>query len=253
MFVLLKIILWFIRPLIWAIILFAWGLLSRRPVRKKRLIWSAFAVLLFFSNPAIIRGFLSAYEPAPVAMDKLGSYQAGIVLGGFVAYNKQDDRGYFNPASDRFIQTALLYKTGHIRKVIVPAGNGYIVGHNFQEAEYVRQRLVELGVPTTDIYTDTESRNTLENAQNTKRILDTAHLGGPFLLISSAMHLPRARKVFDKQGIPVQLFPCDFTSRFRSNNFIEDYLLPTPIALQSWDAWLKELLGMVTYRVTGKG
>ncbi|RYY89935.1 MAG: YdcF family protein [Chitinophagaceae bacterium] len=253
MFILLKIILWFIRPLIWVIILAAWGMLTKKPARRKWLLGAAFGVLLLFSNPAIIRGLLSAYEPAPVAMEKLGTYNAGIVLGGFVAYNMQDDRGYFNPAADRFIETALLYKTGHIRKVIVPAGNGYIVGHNFKEAEFIKQRLVELGVPASDIYTDTESRNTLENAQNTRRILHTAHLEGPFLLISSAMHLPRARKVFDKQGIPVQLFPCDFTSRFRSNNFIEDFLLPTPAALQAWDAWLKELLGMVTYKITGKG
>ncbi|TCJ14313.1 YdcF family protein [Flaviaesturariibacter flavus] len=253
MFILLKVLLWFFRPLVWIVILLVWARLTRRAHWKKRLYGAAIAALLFFSNPAIIRGLLSAYEPAPVPIEAVKPHSAGIVLGGFVAYNVRDGKGYFNSAGDRFIQTALLYKAGKIHKIIVPAGNGYIVQHGFSEAAFIRDHFVRLGIPATDIYLDSASRNTLENAQNTKRILDTAHLPGPYLLISSAAHLPRARRVFDKLQIPVELFPCDFVSRARSNNFVEDYLLPSSTALATWDGYLKELLGTMTYKLTGKG
>ncbi|WP_460572105.1 YdcF family protein [Flaviaesturariibacter terrae] len=253
MFVLLKVILWFFRPLIWVIVLFAWGLLTKKPLRKRRLIGAAFGLLLFFSNPAIINALYRAYEPNPVALEQAGQYSAGIVLGGFVNYNQKDDAGYFNSASDRFIQAALLYKTGHLRKLIIPAGNGYIVEHGFQEATFAKEKLVQLGIPEGDIYTDVRSRNTLENAQNTKHIIDSLQLKGPFLLISSAAHLPRARPVFEKLGVPVELFPCDFISRGVGNNLFEDYLLPQSTALRNWDSFIKEILGVITYRITGKG
>jgi uncharacterized SAM-binding protein YcdF (DUF218 family) len=253
LFILLKVILWFFRPLIWIIILFLWAFLTRRPYLKKRLYGTGIAALLFFTNPAIIRGLLGAYETAPVPMETLKPHSAGIVLGGFVSYNAQDNRGYFNGAADRFVQTALLYKTGKIKKIIVPAGNGYIVRNRFSEAAFIRNRFLELGVPASDILLDTESRNTLENAQNTKRILDTARLPGPYVLISSASHLPRARRVFDKLGVPVTLFPCDFNARIRSNNIVEDYLFPSTRASLDWDVLVKELLGLATYKLTGKG
>jgi uncharacterized SAM-binding protein YcdF (DUF218 family) len=252
MFILLKVILWFCRPIIWIIVLLLWARLTRRLLWKKRLYALAIAFLIFFSNPAIIRGLMLHYETPPVEMASLRPHSAGIVLGGFISYNASEDRGYFNPAADRFVQTALLYKTGHIRKIIVPAGNGYITENNFTEARYIRDRFVELGIPASDIYLDLQSRNTLENAQFTKRILDTAQLPGPYLLISSASHLPRARRVFEKLGMPVTLFPCDHIARIRANNFIEDYLLPSAGALRTWDVYIKEMLGVITYKLSGK-
>jgi uncharacterized SAM-binding protein YcdF (DUF218 family) len=253
MFVLLKIILWFIRPLVWAFILFGWALLTKADPRKKRLFIAGTFILFFFSNPFFIRALLKGYEPQPVPVQQAGRYSAGIVLGGFISYNMEEHQGFFNTAGDRFIQTALLYKTGHINKIIVPAGNGYIAQHGFKEAYYIRDRLVELGVPFTDIYTDTESRNTFQNAVYTKEILDTIQLKPPYLLISSAMHLPRAQLVYKKLGMPVVLFPCDYRSRSTANNLVEDYLLPSPTALQQWDGFLKELLGIMTYKLTGEG
>lgn len=253
MFILLKIILLFFRPLVWVVILLLWAWLTKKPHWKRRLFGAGLITLLVFSNPAIINALYRAYEPDPVPLEKTGTYGAGIVLGGFVNYNLHDDAGYFNGASDRFIQAALLYKTGHVRKLIIPAGNGYIVKHGFQEATWAKERLVQLGIPEGDIYTDVLSRNTLENAQNTRKIIDSLHLPGPFLLISSASHLPRARPVFEKLGIPVTLYPCDFVSRGVGNNFLEDYILPQSTALKNWDSLIKEWLGVITYKITGKG
>jgi uncharacterized SAM-binding protein YcdF (DUF218 family) len=164
MFILLKIILFFFRPLIWIIILFLLGLFTRNEKRKKNFFRTGLIFLLFFSNPFIIKKLVTLYEVKPVQLPPSAKYNAGILLGGMVAYNARDDRGYFNGASDRFIQTALLYKTGHINHIIVAAGNGYLTKNNFSEAAFIKQRLMELGIPGETIFTDTSSRNTLENA-----------------------------------------------------------------------------------------
>src|SRR5690242_20193558 len=113
MFILLKILLLLFRPLIWVLLLFAWGLLTKSVKRKKILFSTSFILLLFFTNPFIIRQCISWYEIKPVQLPPTAKYNAGILLGGMVGYNRYDHQGYFNPAADRFIETALLYKTGH--------------------------------------------------------------------------------------------------------------------------------------------
>ena len=253
MFILLKILLYFLRPVIWIVAIFIVAFFTKKEIRKRSLYTSGFILLLFFSNPFIIRQLLKWYEEKPVQLSAAEKYNTGIVLGGFVSYNKKEDKGYFNDACERFIQTALLYKTGRINKIIVAAGNGYIVNHDFKEADYIRQKLVDLGIPAVDILTDPYSRNTLENAVNSKKIIDSAHINGPFLLISSAMHLPRAKMVFIKNGINVKPYPCDFSSKDVGNNLLEDYILPSAFALFQWDNLIKEIAGVVGYKITGKG
>jgi uncharacterized SAM-binding protein YcdF (DUF218 family) len=253
MFVLLKILLYLFRPLVWILILFVVALITKNEKRKRLLFKISIIALFFFTNPFIIRKCITWYEVKPVAMQTLPKYNAGILLGGVVSYNRNDDQGYFNPAADRFIQTALLYKTGHINNVIVAAGNGYITKNNFREALFIKQRLTELGIPAEQIFTDTSSRNTLENARFSKKIIDSFHIQGPFLLISSAMHLPRAQLVFKKAGVIADPYPCDFASKHIANNFFEDYVLPSSSALSQWDSWIKEIVGTGTYKITGKG
>ena len=213
---------------------------------------TAILLLLFFSNPFFFRILARAYEKKPVVLHSNEKYEAGIVLGGFVSYNVKTDEAYFNPASDRFIETALLYKKGNIGKIIIAAGNGYVVKHNFQEASFIKDRLVELGIPQQDIFTDGLSRNTYENAVNSKKICDSVHLNGPFLLISSAMHLPRAENLFIKQKLDIRSYPCDFMTRNIANNFWEDYLLPSSLTLNNWDIFIKELFGLVIYKIIGR-
>ena len=136
-----------------------------------------------------------------------------------------------------------------IRHILVPAGNGYMVQHNFTEASFIKERLFQLGIPDTAILVDGLSRNTLENAINAKKILDAARFPGPFLLVSSAMHLPRARLAFEKLGVHVVPYPCDFSSKAVGNNLLEDYLLPSAVALNKWDNLLKEIAGILVYRM----
>lgn len=252
MFVLLKLLLLLFRPLVWIFFLFSFALLTKKEARRKISFRLAFVLLLFFTNPFIISILIEAYETEPVQLASSQRFDAGILLGGMVSYSADDNRGYFNNVSDRFIQTALLYKKGHIQNIIVAAGNGYLTETNFSEARFIKENLVQLGVPLEKIYTDSASRNTLENSLYAKRLADSARLTGSFLLISSAMHLPRAGKLFRKAGIKATLYPSNFLSRGIRDNILDDYLLPSSDALNKWDNLIKELVGTMTYWVTGK-
>jgi uncharacterized SAM-binding protein YcdF (DUF218 family) len=252
MFLIGKLLALFLKPLTWIIILFISGLITKSATRKKRLFLCTVVLLLVFSNPFLFRNIVRSYETQQVTLSAAESYNTGILLGGFVSYNVKEDKAYFNTAVDRFVQTALLYKQGHIKNIVVAAGNGYIVDHDFQEASFARDKLIALGIDAEHIYTDPYSRNTYENAVNTRKIMDSLQLKGTSLLISSAFHLPRAQLLFRKQGIDVRPFPCDFMAQNIANNFWEDYLLPSAKVLSGWDVLMKEWVGIITYKVQGK-
>jgi len=252
MFVILKLLLFLFKPLVWVILVFIYALLTKNSRRKKIAFRVTFGLLIFFTNPFIYRSALGAYELEPVQLAPTQKFNTGILLGGMVSYNKKEDKGYFNNVADRFIQTALLYKQGHIEHILVAAGNGYITKNNFSEAAYIKTHLIQLGVPADRIYIDTKSRNTEENARYAKQLADSAGLTGPYLLISSAMHLRRAEKLFRKGGLEPTLYPCNFIAQDKGNNFLEEYLLPSSDAFARWDNLIKEVVGMAVYAVTGK-
>jgi len=252
MFLLGKLLLLLLKPLTWILIIFLIGLISKNLKKKKRFILASFVMLLFFSNPFFCRVLVKMYETKPVVLQANENFQAGIVLGGFVSYNDKTGGAYFSEASDRFIETVLLYKTGHISKIIVSGGNGYAIKNAFQEAYFVKDRLVQAGVLPQDILTEGLSRNTYQNAVYTKRICDSMHLTGPFLLISSAIHIPRAEALFKKQQMDVRPYPCDFLAQTLANNFWEDYLIPSSYTLYEWDLFLKEITGLLVYKIIGR-
>ena len=252
MFLIGKLFLLLLKPLTWIIVLFLAGLFSKNQNRKKKLIVAGFVALLVLSNPFLFRIVAKNYETKAIILKADEKYEAGILLGGFVFYNIKEKRASFNPAADRFIQTALLYKNQHISKIIIAAGNGYVAKHDFQEAVFAKEQLVRLGIPAEAIFTDPYSRNTYENALNTKKIFDSLQISGPSLLISSAMHLPRAEKLFRKQGLSVKPYPCDFITQNISNNFWDDYLLPSSKTLSDWDSFIKELTGTLIHKLQGR-
>ena len=251
MFIVLKILLFLFRPIIWIVLLFLLSAFQKNEKRKRLLFRLGMILLLFFSNPFVIGKLIGWYEAPPLALRKEQTFKAGILLGGFVSYNLKDDAGYFNPASDRFIQTALLYKQGNISNIIIAAGNGYIVKHGFREATFAKQHLVTLGIPDSVIYVDGVSKNTEQNAVYSKSIIDSTQLKGPFLLITSALHIPRAKWIFEKYGVPVTPYPCGFASKNTGNNFLEDVFLPSAAALRDWNFLIKEWIGLLVYKIKG--
>lgn len=195
-----------------------------------------------------------AYQPEKYSLQNGETFSAGIVLGGFAGMNKTDLKTYFNESADRFLQTALLYKGGNIKKIIIAAGDPSIVNKNdFREADFAEEQFIKLGVPVSDIFIDRNSRNTAENAANSKKIVDSLGLAGPYLLITSAMHMPRAEKTFVKAGLNIKAYPCAYTATPFEQYAFEDYILPSATALRNWGGYLKEVIGMLMYKLLGRG
>jgi uncharacterized SAM-binding protein YcdF (DUF218 family) len=131
--------------------------------------------------------------------------------------------------------------------LLISGGNGKPDNNHFREAAWVKTQLVDLGVPDSVIFAEDHSDNTEDNAVYSKHLLDSLQLSPPYLLISSAFHIPRASLIFKKSGLPVDPFPCNYTEG--RDAFSVDDLLPRPSVLLDWDRYLKEAVGYWWYKL----
>jgi uncharacterized SAM-binding protein YcdF (DUF218 family) len=220
----------------------------KNPKLKKRLYITVILIFLIFGNRFIYNKLVMAWQPKPANLSQ--HYEAGIVLGGFTNFDKHNI-GFLNGSSDRFIETEKLYRQGIIKKIIVSGGSGSLDQSKPKEAGFVREQFMEQGIPATDIYFENESRNTFENAKNCKLILDSLHLKGPVVLITSAMHMPRALNIFRKTGYEIIPYPSNY-EEIDIKFSIEDYFIPDLYTLSSWQKFLKEIVGSTIFKLTGK-
>ena len=221
-------------------------------MRKRQTTGLALILMLFFTNSWIIQNLMLRYQTNPKPMAAGEQYSAGILLGGLAGYDESYKQGFFNQSSDRFIQTVRLYKEGHIRKVIVSGGNAIFAGDDFREADFLVENLLAIGVLKEDILSEREAINTIENSRLTHRITDSLQLRGPFVLITSAFHMPRAMKIFANEGMQVRPFPCAYLVLPSDKRFGLLSLLPSVNALSLWNIYLKEQVGNLSIRLQKK-
>ena len=236
-------------PFNWIIILLLFAWIFRKRRIKKVLLIGAACVFVIFGNSWLLNLAAKNYQPARISMDSIPVYSCGIVAGGFAGVDN-DAHGYFNSSADRFIQAVKLYKTGRVNHLLISGGNAKTTNPDFHEAAFVKKELIQFGVPDSVIFIEDLSNNTADNAVNSKHILDSVHLQPPFLLITSAFHMPRALATFRDAGLAVDGFPAHFTDGMDSFSF--DDLLPRVSVLLTWDNVFKEFLGYVYYRNKGK-
>jgi uncharacterized SAM-binding protein YcdF (DUF218 family) len=250
-FILSKLLNFLLSPFNWLLLILIWMLLTKKPVRKKRLGIAAICMFLFFSNPYIIHKLTIGWQAKQKTFVPGEQYQAGILLAGFVGFEFKNKQGYYGAAADRFIQAVRLYKLGHIKKILITGGSGSILRQQYKEADFVKDQLLQMGVAPADILSDNQSRNTFENAVNSKQLLDSLQIKGPYLLITSAMHMKRSVRVFTKVGVATVPYPCHYTS-INNPQLFWNAITPTYKAFEGWDNFLKEAIGLLVYQITGK-
>lgn len=249
-FILSKLLLFLLIPFTWIMILLIWIYFAKSARLKRKLTILTVCITVIFSNPWFYKKATLAWQTSKKNLSPNEAYEVGILLTGMVQFDKYN-QGFFGSASDRFIQTAALYHTGKIKKILVTGGSGSLLYDYPAEAEYLKNVLVSNAVPEKDIIVEPLSRNTYENAIFSKKIIDSLQLKPPFLLITSAFHMPRSSAVFKKAGIQFVPYPCDY--KVVEEKFsVDDVLMPDAKLLKNWSDLLKEIIGLAAYKITGK-
>lgn len=209
-------------------------------------------LLSLCSTPVVSDYFVAKWERrfAPVKAGESVSADAAIVLGGAVEGpvppGVEENLG---DGVDRLLRASRLYKSGKVERILVSGGNLPWLNVPVSEAEIMKNLLIEWGVPEGAILVEDKSRNTRENAVNAQRVLAAEKVDGA-LLVTSALHMPRAMAVFRRAGVRVVASPTDYLVVDRGQRGIMDYL-PDAGALRNTTALLREVVGMVYYKLNG--
>ena len=163
-----------------------------------------------------------------------------VVLGGGYTWNAQWAPGsnLINNSLPRLTEGVRLWRDNPGAKLIFTGG---AAGSNPVSAAETGARVAEsLGVPRSDIITLTSPKDTEEEAAAVKQAIGDA----PFLLVTSASHMPRAMIFFRNAGLNPLPAPANQLAIDSPLNLWER-VIPSPVWLMHSDRAGYETLGRV--------
>ena len=184
--------------------------------------------------------------PAPAELAKVDGI---IVLGGALDAALSADRGQpaLNDAADRMTQAVMLTRKFPAAKLVFTGGPSPYDPAGPREADAAKLLFTALGVDPARMQFETESRTSWENAEFTHAVVHPAE-GEIWLLVTSAMHMPRAIGTFRAVGMDLTAYPVGYKSYHgeikRMNRFVE--------RLQLLDEAAHEWAGLAYYRLRGR-
>lgn len=197
--------------------------------------------------PDLLTSFLEKRYPVPAALPKV---DAVVVLSGVINLKLSTSEYIeFQESVERIIAGIQIVKQGYTRTLLISGGTGSLYHQETKEAPLLRQFAINFGIPESQILMESISRNTYENAVQTQRLIQEHGLS-QIILVTTAIHLPRAMACFHKLGIEPIAYPVDFQlapeKEYRLSN-----LLPELGAIQRSSAILHEYIGLLAYKLAG--
>lgn len=128
-----------------------------------------------------------AYNAKPIKSD-------AIIVLGCAVYGKNPSPFF----KERLNEAIKLYKEGLGKYIIVSGGKG--LGEDISEAEAGNGYLLKNGIPDNTILKDDKSYSTLQNLENSKKIMDQKSLKTA-IIVSNKFHLKRASIIAKEAGI----------------------------------------------------
>ena len=182
-------------------------------------------------------------------MNKSEVYDAGIVLSGFMGRDKESGSLSFGEGADRLTEGLIQYRKGRIKTIVISGGSGSMLDDT-RESTLAKAFLIEnCSVPDSVILIDTVSRNTYENAFETKKIMNSAGLRSA-IMITSAWHMRRAEGCFKKVGLDVVVHPID--GMYHGQRFNpSDLIIPDTRNIVRWENLMHEIAGIIIYKFQG--
>ena len=234
-------------------------ILYRKPAWQRLVLLLALVVLWLGSTRWIALGMVRSLEWRYLPMTQMPSADAIVLLGGgteSAEYPRQTVE--LNSSGDRVLYAAWLYKQGKAPHILLSGGLIDWLDTGNTPAEDMAVILDMMGVPKEALWLESTSRNTYENAVNSRKFLNEKGINR-IILVTSALHMPRSVDLFKHQGFDVIPAPTDYSvtqaawQRLTDPNLATQLLnlMPNIDNLSSVTRALKEYLGMLVYRLRG--
>ncbi|MCS7246635.1 MAG: YdcF family protein [Anaerolineales bacterium] len=238
------------------VLLLCASLLYRFPRLSRSMVWTAFLLLWLGGNRLVAYHLARALEWQYLPPESVPEVEVMVVLGGgTLAAAPPRVMPEVNGAGDRLLYAARLYHEGKAAKILLSGGAiEWYTPSSPNPAAEMASLLQWMGVPEEALILEGHSQNTLQNAQFSKAILEKMGVHR-ILLVTSAMHMPRSVRAFERQGFEVIPAPTDYTvtqsgwQRMTTPTLANLLLnlIPTADNLSLTTRALKEILGTTVY------
>ncbi|WP_291926035.1 YdcF family protein [Limnohabitans sp.] len=183
--------------------------------------------------------------PPPEAV---GRHVGVIVLGGATEhpgiYQAHGQVPLGQAAERMSVPVGLLRQHAQLQ-LVFSGGEGRLLATGVSEAVLAKAFYEQQGVDMRRVILESGSRTTRENALQVAALLGK-RCQEPWLLVTSAWHMPRPVPEFEAVGCKVTPYPVDF--RTGDATLWAEYSLARSLLL--WQTALHEWLGLGVYRVT---
>ncbi len=249
MFVVSKLLSAMTQPVFWLALW--WGVALLGLMRWRRpavlMLWAGWLMLGLLGFRALPDALLRPLENRFVVPDAatVERHAGVIVLGGAVAHPDSflaHGQVPLGESAERMtVPVGWMRQHPHMQ-LVFSGGEGRLLTTGVTEADLARVFYQEQGLDMSRVQLESRSRNTWENAQQVAALLGERCLE-PWLLVTSAWHMPRAVSAFAATGCQVTPYPVDFRTG-ASTPWTEYALVPS---LWRWQIALHEWLGLWVY------
>lgn len=231
-----------------------WGsaliLLGRGRRSAIAMLWAGLLALGLLGVQAIPDALLRPLENRyPVPPDEYIERHVGIIVLGGATEHPNIFRAHgqipLGEAAERMTVPLALMRQHPGLELVFSGGEGRLIKTDMPEAELARVFFREQGLDWRRVRLEDGSRTTRENAIQVAALLGDRRKE-PWLLVTSAAHMPRAMAEFEAVGCRATPYPVDF--RTGSSTSLTEYSLAR--SLLRWQVALHEWLGMAVYEWT---
>ena len=232
-------------PITIILFLLIWAVVSKR--RLPAIL--AMLLLLITSSPIVSNqmiAYIDGQEPKK-SIEDFNVADSIVVLSGMISpIMTNQGIGYEWGDPDRFFGGVELIKAGKAKTIIFTGGIRPWQTKIKPEGQILAKFAEEFGVPISEIIVTKDVLNTQDEARAVRELL-TQNNTNKIILVTSAFHMPRASKLFQKEGIEVQTYSVDYKTDITDITPID--FLPSADAFYMFQLSLRELIGRAYYRL----
>ncbi len=232
----------FVLPIMLFIIVILIGLIKN----KKKFIYLAVGVLYIISTPIFSNNFFKLVEGNEYRkpISTIDSADAIVVLSGMLEINEVGDSTYVEWGDpDRFFGGLALFKAGKAQKLVFTGGKMPWDKVKRTEGEVLKDYAISSGIPSDKILVTKDVENTADEAVAVKELISPSRR---IILVTSAYHMYRAKKLFEREGFSVVSYNVDYKAGRNKETVTMDFL-PNTVSLMLTETGIREMIGRIYY------
>ena len=220
---------------------------------KKKLIYIGIGVLYIISTPIFSNNFFklvegSGHNDYRKPISTIDSADAIVVLSGMLEINEMGDSTYIEWGDpDRFFGGIALFKSGKAQRLVFTGGKMPWDKAKKTEGEVLKEYAISNGIPSDNIFVTKDVEKTADEAVAVSALISPSKR---IILVTSAYHMYRAKRLFEKKGLIVIPYKVDYKTVGNSKTTLMDFL-PSAGNLELSETGIREVIGRIYYTIRG--